>query len=264
MSTRQPSVVVVIPTLGTRLDTLRESLDSVCAQDGVDVHLVVVVPSEADEARTIASRFGATLVNDPRRGLSAAVNAGIAARRGETYYAWLGDDDLLVPGGLRTLSGMLDAAPSAVVAYGGCRYIDDRGRTVTVSRAGGLATMVLPWGPNLLPQPASLSRVEALVAAGPYDESLRYAMDLDMWLRLRRMGPFLWTKEDVAAFRWHADSLTVSNRDLSLRETDDIKRRYLPRMARPLAPVWEVPVRVATRVAARQVSARARRLGSVD
>ena len=264
MSAPRPSVVVVVPTLGTRLDTLGESLDSVRAQDGVDVHLVVVVPADATEARAIATRAGATHVDDPRRGLSAAVNAGISARGDQAYYAWLGDDDLLLPGGLRTLSSLLEETPSAVVAYGGCPYIDDQGRTVTASRAGGLATRLLAWGPNLLPQPASLSRVDAVVAAGPYDESLRYAMDLDMWLRLRRSGAFVWTKTDVAAFRWHGDSLTVSNRSLSLQESERIKRRYLPGLARRVAPVWEVPVRLATRLAARQVTARARKLTSVD
>ena len=53
-------------------------------------------------------RHGATVVDDNRTGLSGAVNTGIAARRGgEEFYAWLGDDDLLLPGGLATLAGLL-------------------------------------------------------------------------------------------------------------------------------------------------------------
>ena len=227
MTARTPSVLVVVPTLGERIETLEESLASVRAQEGVDAHLVVVVPDGAVEARDIAVKHGATLVSDPRRGLSAAVNAGIAARRDEEFYAWLGDDDLLVPGGLATLSRLLDADPSAVVAYGACPYIDDRGRTVTVSRAGDLAARILAWGPDLVPQPASLTRIEPLVAAGVYDESLRFAMDLDMFLRLKRLGRFVSTKQDVAAFRWHADSLTVANRGMSLAESEKVKRRYL-------------------------------------
>ena len=262
MTTRTPSVVVVVPTLGERVETLEESLASVRAQQGVDVHLVVVVPDEAVEARDIALRHGATLVSDPRRGLSAAVNVGVAANRGEEYYAWLGDDDLLVPDGLATLSRLLDEDPTSVVAYGACPYIDDRGRIVTVSRAGDLAAKILGWGPDLVPQPASLTRVAALVVAGEYDESLRFAMDLDMFLRLKRLGGFASTKQDVAAFRWHADSLTVANRGMSLAESEKVKRRYLPAPVRPFSPVWDVPVRVATRLAARQVNAKARRVAA--
>jgi glycosyltransferase involved in cell wall biosynthesis len=262
MSVARPSVLVVVPTLGERPETLAESLASVQAQEGVDVHLVVVVPSDAAESRAIATEHGAQLVDDPRRGLSAAVNAGIAARSGEDYYAWLGDDDLLSPGGLLRLADMLGADSSAVVAYGACAYIDDQGRTVTVSRAGDLASKILAWGPDLVPQPASLTRLDALVAAGEYDETLRFAMDLDMFLRLKRSGTFLSTKEETAAFRWHADSLTVANRGLSLAESEKVKRRYLPRRVRPLSPMWDLPVRMATRVAARQVNARARKVAA--
>ena len=256
----RPTVVVVVPTLGERTETLAESLASVRAQEGVDTHLVVVVPEDAHDARRIAGEHGATLVDDPRRGLSAAVNAGIAARLGEEFYAWLGDDDLLAPNGLATLSGLLLAHPEAVVAYGACTYIDDEGRTVTVSRAGGLAHRILWWGPDLVPQPASLTRVDALLAAGEYDESLRFAMDLDMFLRLKGRGSFVSTKQEVAAFRWHADSLTVANRGLSLAESEKVKHRHLPAGIRPLAPAWDVPVRWATRLAARQVNRRARRV----
>lgn len=259
---RTPSVLVVVPTLGERIETLEESLASVRAQQGVDAHLVVVVPDAATDARAVAQRHGATLVSDPKRGLSAAVNVGIQARRGEEFYAWLGDDDLLVPGGLATLSGLLDADPTAVVAYGACPYIDDRGRTVTVSRAGDLAAKILAWGPDLVPQPASLTRVEPLLAAGGYDETLKFAMDLDMFLRLKRLGPFISTKQDVAAFRWHADSLTVANRDQSLAESERVKRRYLPPRIQRLSPLWAVPVRWATRAAASQVNRRARRVAT--
>ena len=259
---RTPSVLVVVPTLGERVETLHASLVSVRAQTDVSVHLVVVAPEDATAARAIARDLGATVVDDPRRGLSAAVNAGVAARSDERFYAWLGDDDLLADGGLCWLANLLENEPGAVVAYGACTYIDDRGRTVTVSRAGDLASKILAWGPDLVPQPASLTRMDALLACGGYDETLKFAMDLDMFLRLKRHGTFVSTKQETAAFRWHADSLTVANRGKSLAESEAVKRRYLSRWARPFALLWEVPVRLATRAAARQVNVRARKVAA--
>ena len=123
-------------------------------------------PTRASEAREIAHRHGATVVSDPRGACRPPSTPGITANKGEEFYAWLGDDDLLMPDGLATLSGLLDAAPTAVVAYGACPYIDDRGRTVAVSRAGDLAAKILAWGPDLVPQPASLTRVGALSQPG--------------------------------------------------------------------------------------------------
>jgi len=264
MTEHQRTVLVVVPTLGERPETLGSALASVRAQEGVRTHLVVVVPESAGEARATAKHYGATVVDDPRRGLSAAVNAGVDARTDERYYAWLGDDDLQTPGGLLALCRLLESDTSSVVAFGACAYIDEQSRRVGVSRAGDLATLLLPWGPDLVPQPASLTRIDALLAAGRYDESLRFAMDLDMFLRLRRQGSFVSTKQEVASFRWHADSLTVANRSHSLAESEAVKHRYLPAPVRPLAPLWDVPIRIATRLAARQVNSRARRAAALE
>ena len=247
MTARTPSVLVVVPTLGERIETLEESLASVRAQEGVDAHLVVVVPDGAVEARDIAVKHGATLVSDPRRGLSAAVNAGIAARRGEEFYAWLGDDDLLVPGGLATAGRLLDADPSAVVAYGSLhlhRRPGPHGDRQPGRRPGG---EILAWGPR----PGAPTRLADPDRAPGRRRRVRRVAALRDGPRhvpaAQAPGRFVSTKQDVAAFRWHADSLTVANRGMSLAESEKVKRRYLRAGVRPFSPLWDVPVRFATR-----------------
>lgn len=265
MSTTAPGILVVLPTLGDRLDFLRETLDSVARQrETVDLTLVVVSPPSAIDARRLAAEYGAVLVDDPKTGISAAINCGLEARTDERYYAWVGDDDLFRPGGLALLQSMLEADRDAVVAYGACDYIDPQGATAWVSAAGGLAIRVLPWGPNLIPNPAALIRFDALTAIGGFDETLRYAMDLDVFLSLRSHGRFLPTRTSVAAFRWHPDSLTVANRRASSREAESIKRKHLPAVLRPVSFVWDIPVRFASKVAANRVTARARALAGAD
>lgn len=258
MATDAGRVLVVVPTLGDRLSFLRETLESVDEQRrDVELTLVVVSPPNATEARELATSFGAVLVDDPRAGISAAINRGIQSADGERFYAWLGDDDCFRPGGLRALRDLLEEDPRAVVAYGGCDYIDPQGRTLWVSAAGRLAAQILPWGPNLIPNPAAMIRLEALRAVGGFDEGLKLAMDLDMFLALRRRGRLRATKRVVAAFRWHPDSLTVANRRASSREAEAVRSRYLPAWLRPFAPIWHAPVRWASAVAASRVSARA-------
>ncbi len=83
-----------------------------------------------------------------------------------------------------------------------------------------------------------------------------------MLLRLRRIGRFVSTREVISSFRWHADSLTVANRRISLAESERVKHRYLSAPARRIALLWDLPVRMATHVAARQVSRKARKLAT--
>lgn len=258
-----PEVLVVLPTLGDRLDTLVETLDSVDLQrEHVSLTLVVVAPPAATAARELAASRGAVVVDDPKKGISAAINYGLDARNGEKYYAWIGDDDIFRPGGLGKLHAILESRPSAVLAFGGCDYIDFAGRTIMVSNAGALAPKILAWGPDLIPHPGTMIRLDDLQAIGGFDTSLKYAMDLDAFLKLRSHGEFAYTRQSVSGFRWHPDSLTVANRKASSAESEAVKRRHLPAPLRVVSPLWNVPIRIAASVAAKRVNARARSLGS--
>lgn len=253
-------VLVVLPTLGERPELLQKSLESIAAQ-GELAHCVLVAPRGATPARKLAASFGATVVEDPATGIAAAVNAGIQARQGEEFYAWLGDDDLLRPGALATLIALLDQQPAAVLAFGGCDYILEDDTVIATSQAGALARWLLPWGPDLIPHPGTLIRLDALEEIGGFDESLKFTLDLDAFLRLRPAGDFAHTRQTVSAFRWHPDSLTVSDRKGSSREAMAVKVRHLPEPLKPLHWLWNYPVWWASEVAAWLLGQRARALG---
>lgn len=254
MSIKHSRVLIVIPTIGQRLDLLRQTLQSLVNQKPEKPDIVVVCPKKKIEIRKLAREFGAMLADDPGS-LSSALNAGFAlAKPWHEYGSWMGDDDLLRPGSLAITTSALDSNLQAVAAFGYCDYIDDKGKTLFTSRAGRHAPWLMRWGPNLVPLPGILYRLSAARKAGSYDNSLKYAMDLDMWLRLRKEGEFLNTRKTLGAFRWHPSSTTVANRRASLQEAEMIKRRYMPKYIRAVAPIWEGPVRFATHLAVRRVN----------
>ena len=252
-----PPVLVVIPTLGHRLDYLRQTLDSVTEQS-LRADLVVVTPASADETRRLAKSHDAVVVDDPGK-LASAINAGIAAAPHHEFVTWLGDDDLLEPGSLMATASALKSDPNSVLAYGWCRYIDPEGRQLWLNKSGKMAEKILSWGPQLIPQPGMLVRRSAWDAVGGLDESLTLAFDFDLILKLRHHGRLTCVEQPLASFRWHPNSLTVSSRTLNLQESERVKRRQLSPAQRKFAWAWEGPVRVATRVAARRMTRRARR-----
>lgn len=253
-----PRILVVLPTLGDRIETLKETLESIELQrELVELRLVVVAPVGAIEARSLAASLGAEIVDDPKTGISEAINCGIRARGAEEFYAWMGDDDLFRPGGLEKLQSMLDADSSAVVAYGGCEYIDPTGKVLAKSKAGKLAQFLLAWGPDLIPHPGSMIRLDALEEIGMFDPTLKYAMDLDAFLKLKKLGNFACTQEIVSAFRWHTESLTVANRRSSSLESEAVKARHLPAALRAIRFIWQYPIRWASALAAKLVNSRA-------
>lgn len=232
------STLFVIPTLGERPELLAKSLASVLSQGVDDVDLVVVAPADRGVQQLIAGT-GARFVEDPRRGgLSGALNAGLAAAdAGTRYFGWLGDDDLLAPGSLAATTGALDEDPDAVMVFGWCDYIDAHDQVVFRSRAGRLAAATVTFGPNLIPQPGSLMRYGAVMAVGGLDESVRLAMDLDLFLKLRRYGRLIALSRTLASFRWHPDSATVRAETQSMEESDQLRMKYMPR---PVASAYNV------------------------
>jgi GT2 family glycosyltransferase len=249
-------VLIVIPTLGQRLDFLRETLVSIRNQS-VRADITMVVPADAQQARSLATEFECSLLDDPGS-LPAAINLGISsAQPHHLFVNWLGDDDLLTPDSLSTTTQALNENPEAVVAYGSCRYIDDTGSELWVSKAGKWADRILGWGPDLIPQPGMLVRAEAWREVGGLDQRLSHAFDLDLLLKLKRIGDLVPVSEVVSSFRWHPDSLTVSDRNKSLNESEAIKRRYLSSTQSKAKWLWERPVRVATKIAAKRLNKRA-------
>ena len=255
-----PKVLLVVPTLGRRLEHLRDCLTSIANQS--EPSQIVIASPDIPAVREMAEEFGATWIPDPGS-QTKAINAGASVAADSIEFVnWLGDDDLLEPGSIATTTRALHDNPSATVAYGACRYIDESGRELWISRAGPWASRILNWGPDLIPQPGMLVRIDAWRAVGGVDESYRFAFDLDLLLKLKRIGPLIDVGQVVSSFRWHADSLTVGDRDTNVAESERAKRNALSPTTRKMAWLWEKPVRGATRVAAWEVTRRARRHGA--
>jgi len=230
---------LVIPTLGTRPAWLRGTLESIVNQDGVDVDLIVVTP-HPERVQSLAAAYGARILDSQTPGISAAVNEGWHELRDSEYLAWLGDDDLLAPYSLGRSVRALEDHPLCSATYGRVRYIDAESETLFVTRPGRIASAYLPWGKDLVPQPGSVFRRSAVEQVGGLDPTLRYAMDYDLFLKLRKVGRLEYVPSEVAAFRLHDGSITGSNR--SRVEADEVRARaHSPQMNRRrlvFDPVW--------------------------
>lgn len=220
------AAAVVVPTLGQRPEYLRRTLDSLKAQRGVGVAVVVVAPAAAQDVAAECAHRGVLFVEQTGRGMSQAINQGWeAAGAGAEFWGWLGDDDLLPPHSLHTAVAALQAAPHASMVYGRCCYIDENDHPLFEARPSRFAARLLRYGPDLVPQPGSLARAAAVRAVGCLDESLRFAMDLDLFLKLQEVGPIIYVPQKLASFRWHGGSTTRGDPTGSDSEARMVRQR---------------------------------------
>lgn len=244
---------IVVPTLGTRAAALTKCIQSL--QSNNVSRVCIVAPAHVSDE--IAIRYpGVHIVADPHRGLAAAINEGIQTFPREVRYVnWLGDDDQLVDQGIHELCRALENHTSVVLAYGMCEYVNNRGNKLFLNRSAKWSEVLMRFGPQLVSQPAMLFRRESFDIAGGLDESLSYAFDLDLLLKLHRLGNFVRVPTTAARYSWHEEALTVASRRNSVIEASKVRMRYVPQKLKLPARIWEVVMRQTIFLAGRMLSA---------
>lgn len=232
---------LIVPTLGLRNQYLQECLESI--RRAGDAYVVIVTPNPQAIQDQYSSNLYDQIVLDAGKGLAAAINLGISvAPIHLQYVSWLGDDDLLEPNALSATSAVLDGEDDVVFVFGSCKYIDSRGSLIFVNRSGNYAKTLMKFGPQLIPQPGSLFRRSTFEAVGELNNNLKWAFDLDLFIKLAKVGRMKFIPQTVSSFRWHAQSLSVGGRQGSVKEASAVRRSSLSRVSRRLSPLWELPL----------------------
>lgn len=209
--------ISAVITCYNREHTIAEAVASVSAQTRVPLETIVVDDSSTDDSVRVAEQAGARVVRMPvNQGSAAARNEGIRAASGDAI-AWLDSDDYWEPNHLEIVAGLLDRYPEAGVASSAVRRVGAASGTWYCSVPDGPPSDVFRNAFNdwIIPSITTITRREAIIAAGCFDESERFAVDFDAWLRLARRCKFVASREVTANWRWHDAQLSGSlNRQL--------------------------------------------------
>ena len=241
--------------MGDRPEYLEESIASI--RRGGDSYILIVRPIKAKSIDANLTDKVDSIIDDPGIGLARAINEGIRNFPAEIQsVSWLGDDDRLTTQSLSKASRTLEIESSAVFVFGQCQYIDGAGNPLWLNKSGKWTELLMLYGPQLIPQPGSLFRRSSFEQVGGLDESLKWAFDLDLFLKLRKVGKFGFLKEPLAEFRWHDGSLSVGSRQGSVDEASKVRRRRLPQGIKQASVVWEPLLRKIILFAGTRVSKR--------
>jgi glycosyltransferase involved in cell wall biosynthesis len=119
LETPEPKVSVVMPVHNEEA-FLAEAVESALGQDYRNLEVVIADDGSTDRTNEIAQEFarsndGRVVVvrADHNEGRPNALNNGLAASSGD-LIAWLDGDDVMLPGKVSTLVGLLESNPDAV------------------------------------------------------------------------------------------------------------------------------------------------------
>jgi glycosyltransferase involved in cell wall biosynthesis len=224
--TATPKVSVIVP-IYNQLPFIRETVDSVLAQDYANIELVLSDDGSTDGTHAVLREYAA---RDPERikvvasehntGIAGAFNRALEAHTGE-YIAWLGGDDLMLPGKLSRQVAVLQARPDVIGCCHDAEVFDsDSGRlygrfTEVYNgrrgvRDGGVELLL---DPGYLMLPSTMMVRSSAVGALRFDPRIRVSNDWLFDIELFRRGRIAGLDDVLARYRRHHHNATSQTTD---------------------------------------------------
>lgn len=212
-----PRISVLMPVYNAE-SYLAAAVESILAQTWQDFEFLIMDDGSSDRTPQILQAYAQ---NDPRihvyqsqnQGVSAARNSLLQKARGE-YVAVMDADDIALPHRLAAQIHYLDHHPEIVCVGGSHDLIDEQGRFLTTLKLPETDEQIQALalaGHGSICHPCACMRRSPVLQVGGYDERLKSAHDLDLWLKLGEVGQLTNLPEVVLQYRIHTQSVSGQN-----------------------------------------------------
>lgn len=229
-------VSVIIPAYNAEA-TIGRALQSIAAQSLAPAEVIVVDDGSKDASADAAERMRAAMgpirlvvITQKNQGAGAARNRAIAEAT-QPYLAFLDADDEWLPAKLERSMQVMQEGDYLLVAHDyldttpdGDRHIDCRQRFEE-----GPDPYITLYLKGYIPSISVVTKRDAVITAGGFDESLRNAQDFDLWLKLLAEPGTRFTLFGEALARYHhvAGSI-MTHTERRIACCTKIAIRYLP------------------------------------
>jgi len=208
------------------LTKLRRCVGSVRGQSGVTVEHIMQDASSSDGTpQWLATQPDLLAVSEPDRGMYDAIHRGWGRARGR-YLSWLNADEQYLPGTLAFVHDWFEAHPAVSVLYGDYLVARADGSAVALRREIPFRSAYVVNG-FLNAASCTLFFRRELWDRGllRFDDSLRYAADKDLMLRLHAAGiPIVHARSVLAVFG--VDGSNLSTHPQMEAEVELVRRRH--------------------------------------
>jgi GT2 family glycosyltransferase len=254
MSSSLPRVSCIVP-VHNGAAFIAQALESILAQQGAELEVIVIDDGSTDGSGDIAGTFaGVTVHRRPQGGVAAARNDGLAHATGE-FIAFLDADDLWLPG---KLAAQLAAIGDADYAITNVRHVKT-GPDGRLPPDGGEAVGEVKLGQVM---PCILARRSAFDRVGPLDTRTITRADQDWFVRANETGLRHVLVDEVLTIRRihggnhsllhsknvHADFLAIAKRALDRKRQAGVAIADTPvpafKQAASRVPVAEMRVAI--------------------
>lgn len=227
-----PSITVITPSFNQGA-FIKETIDSVLEQNYPYLEYWVIDGGSKDKTISILKSYGKKVkwISEKDKGQTDAINKGMKKAKGE-IVCYLNSDDVFMPGTLLKVGETFAKNKNCLWLTGDYMIIDEKGKEIqsfvskykTFFRSIGIANALFVL--NYINQPSTFWKNSVFKKIGLFDQSLRYCMDYDFWLRLQKLHRPVIVPDILSKFRIHAQSKGGSQYKQQFKEENEVQRRY--------------------------------------
>lgn len=221
-----PLVTIVVPSYNQG-HFIEDTLKSILNQDYPNIEVIVMDGGSTDQTLDVLRRHEGRIIyfSERDRGQSDAINKGFRLAKGE-IVAWLNSDDIYPDRlAVRHMVEAFSRYPESDFLYGNFIEIDKENTVLKIYKRPSYSfSRLLRIG--YISQPATFFR-NRVIQKMFVREDLRYAMDLEYWLRANELNfNFRHIKYLIAAERIHEDAKCVLDNSKMLSEARDVRKSF--------------------------------------
>jgi glycosyltransferase involved in cell wall biosynthesis len=209
-----PTVSVVTPSYNQG-PYIESTIQSVITQDYPNIEYLVMDAASTDNTVDLLRHYSALhpdkmrYVSEKDRGQTHALNKAVAQTHGP-ILGWLNSDDTFAPGAVSAAVEFFARHPDVDLLYGDANFTDPHDRIIA------RCAHVEPYNwhrfvhySDFIVQPAAFFTRRAFEAVGGADESLHYAMDYDLFLKIASRFKVAYLPKVLANYKWFGENKTA-------------------------------------------------------
>lgn len=212
---------------------LKDCVASVQAQGIEGYRILIIDNASTDNSQAIARELAAQdprielLLRTENAGFHASFNAGIDWAEAEHFFL-LHSDDCCAPGSLQRAIGVMNRHPDVVLTYGRTGYVigdnspseelDESVSGWTIDSGDAFIESRCRMAINGIGCSTAIVRTAAQKQGGDYNKNLMIAPDMELWLRLAKLGDVASTKSTQGITRLHDSNISLHMRDKLSRQ----------------------------------------------
>jgi glycosyltransferase involved in cell wall biosynthesis len=199
---KQPEISVVM-SVYNGAEHLRESVESVLSQEGVDLEFIIVDDGSTDETANILEDYRdkdnrIKIIHQENQGLTMALIRGCAEARGK-YIVRQDVGDISLTARLKLQESALDSDPALSFVSCWTEFCGPEWEFLYLGMGTGVAaspTFIVAEGnkdgitDGPTSHPSVMFRKDLYVKAGGYRSQFYFGQDCDLWYRLAEVGKF--------------------------------------------------------------------------